>query len=97
LITQIKQTLQNNYRYSFKPIRTFWLIFFLILSFSLAISTADNTSFHLTGIISFPSLVFIFFFSFFSFKNIFPFVIKLGISRKAYMLATYIYALLLSF
>lgn len=97
MVNQIKHTLQYLYRYSVKPISQFWLSFFLILSFSLLISISDETSFHLTGIISFPSLVFMFFFSFFAFKNIFPFVIKLGISRKAYILATYIYALLLSF
>lgn len=97
MVNQIKHTLQYLYRYSVKPISQFWLIFFLILSFSLVISTSDDTSFHLTGIISFPSLVFMFFFSFFAFKNIFPFVIKLGISRKAYVGATYIYGFLLSF
>lgn len=96
MTNQIKSTLQYFYRYSIRSVRQFWLIYFLVLVLMLLLSIPDSASFHLTGITSFPSLIFMIFFSLLSFKNIFPFVIKLGVTRKAYIISTYIYAVILS-
>ncbi|HHU19208.1 MAG TPA: hypothetical protein GXZ58_03005 [Bacilli bacterium] len=96
MVTQIKQTLQYYYRYSFKPVGMFWLIYFFFLTLMLVLSLHDDIALSITGATSFPSMIFIIFFSLLTFKNVFPFVIKLGVSRKAYMLSTYIYGLLLS-
>lgn len=96
MINQIKHTLQYFFRYSIKPVGMFWLIYFLFLTLMLILSIHDDIALSITGATSFPSMIFMIFFSLLTFKNVFPFVIKLGITRKAYMFATYIYSLLLS-
>ena len=96
MITQIKQTLQYYYSYSKKPILIFWLSYFSFLLLSLLLSLNDNITFQFYGITSIISIIFLIFYSFLTFKNVFPFVIKLGVSRKAFMLSTYIYGLVLS-
>ena len=96
MTNQIKQTLYYYYRYSIKPIRLFWLIFFLFLSLTMLLSNLEDFGFQFTGITSIVSLIFMIFFPIFTFKNIFPFVIKLGITRKSFIVATYIYSIVLS-
>lgn len=96
MANQIKQTLYYYYRYSIKPVRLFWSIFFLFLTLTLLLSTLEDFSFQFTGITSIISIIFMIFFPIFTFKNIFPFVIKLGVTRKAFIIATYFYSVILS-
>lgn len=96
MFNQIKHTLQYYYSYSIKPVITFWSLFFMFLLLSLLLSNFRDVTFHLTGITSLFSIIFMILFPIFTFKNVFPFVIKLGISRKAFVISTYIYSFTLS-
>lgn len=96
MVNQIKKTLQYYCQYSKKTIIIFWLSYFSFLVLSLFLSLYDSVVFEFYGITSIISMIFIVFYSILTFKNTFPFVIKLGVNRKAFILSTYIFGIILS-
>ena len=96
MVNQIRQTLQYYYQYSKKTIIIFWLSYFSFLVVSLFLSLYDGVVFEFYGITSIISIIFMIFYPILTFKNTFPFAIKLGISRKAFILSTYIFGIILS-
>lgn len=94
--TQIKNTLYYFYKYSKKPVTLFWSIYLIILMLFFILTSTPEGFIVFEGVASFPSLIFMIFFPIFMFKSVYPHVIKLGITRKAFSISISIYALALS-
>ncbi|SDB93783.1 ABC-2 type transport system permease protein [Pelagirhabdus alkalitolerans] len=94
--SELKSTLYYFYKYSYKTVMIFWLVYFgfIALFMTLALTTQGTVEFQ--GVNTLPSTIFMIIFGMLCIKDVFPFVIKFGVSRQKFTLATLVYALMLS-
>ncbi|MBM7542970.1 hypothetical protein [Amphibacillus cookii] len=93
---QIKNCLYYFYKFSFKTIIHFWLIYlgFIALFIGLAIMTDGSVEF--MGVNALPSTIFMAIFGLIFFKDVFPYIVKFGVSRKFFIASTVIFSVLLT-
>lgn len=95
MVTQLKGSLY----YLFSSLRFSLLVFWSILGGVLAISVITDllmTDSHFSFNLSFPTYIFAAIFGFWMIKNVIPFLIKMGATRKAIFLAIGIFGIVLS-
>ncbi|WP_017473466.1 hypothetical protein [Amphibacillus jilinensis] len=93
---QIKNCLYYFYRFSIKTVIHFWLIYLGFISLFMILAIVTDGSVEFMGVNALPSFIFMVIFAMIFFKDVFPYIIKLGISRKFYIVSTFIFSVLLA-
>lgn len=96
MVTEIKNSLYYFSRYTVKTVLTFWGIYigFITLFFVLSVTTDGTIEF--TGVNTLPATIFMVIFGIMFFKDVFPYNIKLGISRTPFSIAVLIFSVMLT-